>query len=297
MKLMVDSVPAWSTDALFARDIFFGEFNDVNFYVEDEDQENLYLEVLNKLFDKIKINQIFPLGGKANVLVHAADLTSRRHGKAIYIVDKDFDDLLGNKVHKNNVFYLSKYCIENFLIEERALLEIAVEAQPKKKRNKLISELMVGDYISESIKHLDILFRMFFIVQRLDLEMKNCDCAPEVFSVDGKPHKLDMKKIEAYRTDMTNKILGKGLVQSKVEVDELIINAYLPLPDSERDIHISGKFVMAMLMHYIKMKIKCGNISLDSFAFRLAKNSDFENLYGLRDEILAYLNSETTIPC
>lgn len=297
MKPLVDGVPAWSTEALFARDIFFGEFNDVNFYVEDEDQENLYLEILNRLFDKVKIDQIFPLGGKANVLVHAADFSSHRFGKSIYIVDKDFDDLLGDKVQKDNVFYLSKYCIENFLIEERALLEIAVEAQPKKKRDRLLSELMVGDFISESLKNLDILFRMFFIVQRLDLGMGNCDCAPEAFSVNGKPYKIDTKKIEAYRTDMTNKILSKGLVQSEEDVNELIKNAYPPLSDDERDIHISGKFIMAMLMHYIKMKIKCGNISLDSFAYRLAKNSNFENLYALRDDISAYLYSENTIPC
>lgn len=291
MKSMADNIPAWSIEALFARDIFFGEFNDVNFYVEDEDQENLYFEILNKLFDKVKIDQIFPLGGKANVLVHAADLSSRRFGKSVYIVDKDFDDLLGEKVLNDNVFYLSKYCIENFLIEEHALLEIAVEAQPKKKRYKLISELRVGDFISESLESLDILFRMFFIVQRLDLRMKNCDCAPETFSVKGKPHKLDTKKIEAYRTDLTKEILVKGLVQSEDDVNALIINAYPPLPDARRDIHISGKFIMAMLMHYVKVKIKCGNISLDSFAYRLAKNSNFENLYGLRDEILAYLDS------
>jgi hypothetical protein len=59
-----ESIPARSKWGLAARDVFLEQFNDVNFYVEDEKQENFYLEVFRTLFPKIAIAQIFGLGGK-----------------------------------------------------------------------------------------------------------------------------------------------------------------------------------------------------------------------------------------
>src|SRR5688572_10690170 len=127
-----ESIPSRSSAGLAARDIFYEQFNTVHFYVEDEHEENLYLEILTRLFPTVRITQIFPLRGKQNVLAHAQDpVNAPRAGKSVYILDKDFDDLLGHIVKQENIFYLDRYSIENFLCEEDAVVQIALEAQPK----------------------------------------------------------------------------------------------------------------------------------------------------------------------
>lgn len=157
-------IPTWSTEALAARDVFFEPYNDVNFYVEDEEQENLYHLVLRKLFPALRITQIFPLKGKSNVLLHVKDPANLpRACKSIYILDKDFDDLLGTTVNQNNIFYLPKFCIENFFIEENAFIEVAVEAQPRKKRENIQSIINFPIFLQETIGPLSLLFRLFFV--------------------------------------------------------------------------------------------------------------------------------------
>jgi len=285
-------VPSWSDDGLSSRDIFFGVFNDVDFYVEDEEQENLYLEIFGKLFSNLRIDQIFPLGGKINVISHANDEINSRNGRVlIYVVDKDFDDLLGAKVSNKNVFYLSKYCIENFLIEEDSLIEVAVEAQPKKKRAVISEELGFAQFIDEIIADLDLLFRLFFLVQKFDLGLKNCNCSPEYFSIKNKPYKLDREKIFSYKSSVLGALINeRGEFESEEDVFLFLNDVFPPASLGGVDSNISGKFILAMTMHYLKNKMKCGNISLDSLAFRLAKNSNLEGLSMLRNQIQEYLN-------
>lgn len=285
-------IPSWSDDGLSSRDIFFSMFNDVDFYVEDEEQENLYLEIFGKLFSDIRINQIFPLGGKGNVITHANDENNSKNGRTlVYVVDKDFDDLLGSMVSNKNVFYLSKYCIENFLVDESSLIDVAIEAQPKKKREALTGELSFAKFIEGVVTDLDLLFRLFFLVQKFDLGLKNCDYSPEQFSVKDKPYKLDRDKINSYKSSVINAlVIERGLFKSERDVLSYLDSVFSPASSGDFDSNISGKFILAMTMHYLKKKIKCGNISLDSLTFRLAKNSNLAGMSTLRDQIREYLN-------
>jgi hypothetical protein len=63
---------------LAGQDIFYTQFNDVDFYVEDINQENFYFEILKKIFSDIKFGKIFPLGGKQNVISDAKSEISER---------------------------------------------------------------------------------------------------------------------------------------------------------------------------------------------------------------------------
>lgn len=68
MITIEQSIPTKSDAFLKGIDIFYTQFNDVNFYIEDEDQENFYHSILKKLFPEIRLDKIFPLRGKDNVL-------------------------------------------------------------------------------------------------------------------------------------------------------------------------------------------------------------------------------------
>ena len=102
-----ESVPQYSDGYRYAKSAFYSQFNDVDFYVEDAWQENLYLCILGRLFPRLKIENIHPLGGKENVIQHARANTSIR--KSVYLLDKDFDDLLGKLQERTNIFFLLSF--------------------------------------------------------------------------------------------------------------------------------------------------------------------------------------------
>ena len=45
MVTLADSMPTKSDAFLKGIDIFYLQFNDVDFYIEDEEQENFYFEI------------------------------------------------------------------------------------------------------------------------------------------------------------------------------------------------------------------------------------------------------------
>lgn len=162
MAVQQEGISTYSTAALAARDIFYEHFNDVNFYVEDRDQENLYHEIIGRLFPRLKLEQVFSLDGKQNVLAHCTDLQNRsRANRSVYILDKDFDDLLGIMVKRPNLIYLDKYCIENFLLEELAIIQIALEAEPRKHPGQVKRNLDYGNFISAALRCLYACFNYF----------------------------------------------------------------------------------------------------------------------------------------
>ncbi len=282
------SIPHYTPTGLGARDIFFRQFNQVNFYVEDEKQENFYHALLRKLFPKLRITQIFPLGGKTRVLAHAKDPTNAAHAcRSVYILDKDFDDLLGQAVSMENVFYLDRYCIENYVLEARAVLEIAIESKPRSERRELAKRIDFARFISRSRTKLGPLFRLFFAVQKFRLPLPNCDCKPETFCQKRKLAQLDPNKIATYASDVRRELINRGIFASKKEVAGFLKSAFPKT--GPRDANISGSFLLAMTMHYLREKISIGNISLDSLLFRLARHCSSRKLRPLQLNIERYL--------
>ena len=99
-----ESAPQFSDAYRQAESAFFQQFNEVDFYVEDEDQENFYFCILKKLLPEVRFENIFPHKGKARVIKHAVENQLPR--KSIYVVDKDFDDVLGRqhqRVHDKKI--------------------------------------------------------------------------------------------------------------------------------------------------------------------------------------------------
>jgi hypothetical protein len=104
---MSTGFPELTDSFLSGQDIFFGQFNEIEFYVEDTEQEHLYFNVLKKLFPDLKFEKIFPLNGKVNVVNESKLHVSNK--KKVFIVDLDFDHILGTKLNYSNLFYLNKY--------------------------------------------------------------------------------------------------------------------------------------------------------------------------------------------
>jgi hypothetical protein len=274
---VASDLPARSPNGAAALDIFYADFNDVNFYVEDEQQENLYQEIFRKLFHRIRITRIFPLGGKAAVRQHA---TSSSNGGIkrfrAYVLDRDFDYFLGKQLKHPNVFYLDRFCIENHVLEPSAVVELVIENHPKKKRAEVKAALSLDAQLPTLYRSARPLFTLFFCAQRLDLGVKNCSSPPEVFCKPGRLWELDDAAIIRYEAELKAaaraKVLDPPLVEPKSDTR---LSRAARAPDYEL---VSGKFIAATLFHYVKSRYSLGSMTFESFVYRLTKNCDLRSM-------------------
>ena len=286
MSSEADDVPTRSAAGLAALDVFYAEFNEINFYVEDSEQENLYEVLLRGLFPKIRIDRIFPLGGKEAVLQHATSGSDDTlPAFRAYLLDKDFDDFLGGMVAHPNVFYLDRFCIENYLVDESAFVEIAVESQPRKRRKDLASMLDMRDRIRSTLDALRPLFVYFACVQRFSLDLQNVGSAPEMYCDPKRLWEPDPAVVVRYRSAVISEAKRIGVsppLEDPIEDDRM--------EDARTaDDHalVSGKHLVAMMFHYLKSKCSLGSITFDSFLYRLAKNCELSSLDGVAARVAA----------
>jgi hypothetical protein len=284
-----ESIPSESPASLYARSVFFRQFNDVDIYVEDADQENLYFTIFSKLFPALKLGHVFPLGGKQNLLARASD------GKdlariSVYVADKDFDDCFGLIVVRDNVFYLKRYCIENYLLEELALIEFVVSEFPRLSRDDIQRQLNFSSVLKTIIRNLKDLFALFFVVKKYTLEVKSTSFEPQFFCSEEDQGMLDNSKIERYAKDVS-KALRRRAEEAKLhaEIDDCL---ELFNENDNGAPNISGEYILWLLLHVTRRSFNCSSqTTLDGFRYRLAQYAQFESLFWLRDRIAVYIKS------
>lgn len=285
--------PTRSKDGLSALDIFYDDFNDVHFFFEDIDQENLYETILRKIFPKLKIARVFPLGGKCAVLKRLnEEATEDSRPRSVYVVDKDFDDILGTKKQKPMLFYLSRYCIENYFTEPDALLEVVLESAPKLKRKEVSARLDLEAKIVEFMESLRPLFQLFFCVQRFELDLKNSSLPAEKFCFPKRLWQVDPAALTEYQANV--RLAASKTLKAQLLGDPLLHPEVAALTRSDPHEVVSGKHLCALIFHYIKSKYCLGSITFESFLYRVCKNSSLSALHDLASEIR--LNLESSAP-
>ena len=112
------------------RLLFYSYLNDINIIVEDKDKEYEYEIIFKRLLkDRYKIVSLFTAGGKQKVIERFEEFgkVDDNNTKMIYVVDGDFDRIIheAEMIRADNFIYLSTYNIENYFIDEEALIKFA----------------------------------------------------------------------------------------------------------------------------------------------------------------------------
>jgi hypothetical protein len=290
MITIEQSIPTKSDAFLKGIDIFYTQFNDVNFYIEDEDQENFYFSILKKLFPGIRLDKIFPLRGKDNVIEK-----SKRHigdKKKVFIVDKDFDDLLNKKVIQNNLFYLEEYSIENYLLDEKAIKEYIIDEKPKIKKKEIDTNFKFDKTLDECCKTFFELTLLHLLVQYKSLAIQNTSLPPEKFVQLNNVICLKNSEVNKYKLEIENKLKAldrRFTLKSQIQKIKELFSL-----KNAKDIlkHIPGKY----LVKYFKCKIEhlfsLASRNIDSFNIRLAKANDFSKLDFLKISVNNYIGGK-----
>lgn len=284
----------YNIKALQAIPKLFAYRNDVDIFTEDKVADKEFYRTLfkNLLGNKIKINDVTPLGCKENVITaHGNQENTGR--KRFYIIDGDLDLIDGEVLKsRDNLIVLDSYCIENYLIDEGGAVEfiyysLACETKDVVRR-KLNFEKWLS-YNSESLVHLFINFRI----------LKNIGGGPElrhacefIQSKDGQAM-LDREKVwkyfEATRAHIIERMgeLGELNPQKSYDVEfARLISRWPPDENSLLRIVSAKNYLLPLLQfrinHCAKKKALLPTSSIKLF---LADRCGLERLSFLRDKI------------
>lgn len=136
-------------------------YNDVDIFVEDTGNHNMWLLLVRQLLPAgTRIVSVNMLGGR-DAVEEACKIDQSATGRRkLYITDGDFDWLLGKAKKRLKYLYrLRAYSVENILISEYSLIQIGLEYCPTKTEAQLAADLDFPGLVAEMEQN----FRGLFI--------------------------------------------------------------------------------------------------------------------------------------
>ena len=288
MITLEESIPLKNDNYRFGESVFFVQFNEIEFYIEDEEQENFYYCIFKKIFPAISIEKIFPLNGKKNVLDES--LINIGNKKKIYIVDKDFDDILVQQKNRENLFYLERYSIENYLVDEDSFVEYIIGENPKKTRNNVRVDLKFDDLLSNICSLLKELICLYILIQQKSLGVKNIKHKyHRFFQFSAGVFSLNASEFNSYKNEIELKLLGTDRrIKLNSQTKKIMKRINFDEPNVSLT-HMPGKYLLGMLKQQTEYKFKLSTRSHDSFCYHIADKCTFESLDTLKKDINDYI--------
>lgn len=282
-------------NAKYSKHLFLEEWNDIIFFIEDKDQstKKVYKELLSNTFSDVTISNVFPLGGRIEVVNQCKKShIEKKKEKAIYIIDGDLYILAGENTEifsgldeLNNLFVLPRYCIENYLIEESAVLEILDEEDCIKELDILSDELSYAEWVANNNE----LFKQLYLNYAIACK---CKCGVPTISysinrlVSSDLGELDSQKVQNRINEVKVSILG---VLDEDMYEEMSVDILSKFDDDDFiKRYVSGKdHLLPLLLTRMRKitKLRCTN---DTYKVRLAKKSkpdDFQAIVDLYEEL------------
>lgn len=270
--------------------VFFRYKNTVDVFVEDNNDDEFYKVIVNRVFEKTghKINKLISLNGKGNVLAACKVDQEKRDVKRVYIVDGDLDILNEtNETNLKHLFVLNKYCIENFLIQEDPLIDIIHDniLLDKGKIKKILSfdnwlQGISNDLI-ELFIHYALCKRFVPTVSTISLGIGNICCQKQKVTVLDSPKCSE--RIENLKIQLLKNI-------SEEEYNSHVYELRQKWPASVENVLtlVSAKDYLLPLTEFRIQKFKSiKNFSLrrESLRIRLAKLIDISELEQIKTKI------------
>lgn len=280
--------PELTNSFLSGQDLFYQQFNNVNFYVEDTEQENLYYQILKKLFPNMNFDKIFPLNGKDNVQNAARENITCKD--KVYIIDLDFDDILGKKLYLKNLFYLEKYSIENYLCNKESVWELIREKNPKLKDSDINAIVDFNILKSQWKPAFEKLNALFLIINKYSLpdSYYGIECNRD-YLIENDELSLKGSFISTYYKSVENSFIN---THSSLDFRTAFRDSICNFNSLEKIIVATpGKYILNLLKHQLRKQKLIDECELESFTYKLSKASSFESLFPIRDKIVVFINS------
>ena len=278
----------FSTETRQAATVFTEYRNSIDIYTEDCDKDKeFYKKLLKKLLEDtdITINDVYPLGCRRTVIKCCQnDMDS--HRKKLYIVDGDIYLQYREKENISHLYVLDAYCIENYVICEDAVCNVAYKFHAQDSYDSVKNILNVPQALNDIAEPLINLF-FYYSIQ---MECYGQFCLINIDSyIDKSIKQIDNSKIEKRITEIKKGLIDYGVSEENIE--ELLNNRKAQFPYNVETLLkiVSGKdFVIPFLKYHIDRKLRCGlRLPKETWKFNLVDKCDINRLDPLKQAILS----------
>jgi hypothetical protein len=247
---------SWSTKGKHAKALFYSNFNDIDIYVEDTaiGVKKLYKEIYTRVFaGTCRIETVFPLGDKPTVIQECVKNQNEGGRPRIYIVDGDLDLLTDSNPKELKRFYvLKRYSIENYLVDETAIIEILDEEDIEKCADDIKLDLDFSQWEKENEELLFELFVIYAIAKKIRPDLPTISYKVENL-VSSNQGLVDREKITK-RIELVIKELLYYLSEDELKEQKQIIHDRVNLSGRKKLHFVSGKDFLFPLI-FVKMKL------------------------------------------
>jgi hypothetical protein len=278
----------YSSRAFKAIAFLFQPYNDIDVYVEDETCLGMYELLITRILDnQAKVQRVFQLGGRENVIADCKLNQTTTNRRRLYIIDGDFNAALKKRstLKLKYLYQLKVYCSENLVFTRKAIVEVAFESLTNVASRDV--EKVIGlSVFYEELRKLIALFAVYIAAHVLDNSIQttkfNVDQLIErksglVSLSDAKlAARIDSIKTKLYK-DFPKKQVNEEIRKSKAILTRDSISA-LKL--------ISGKtYLLPLLYHYLRAKAGYSG-TLNQLKVRLARYCELDVDKSLRSVVL-----------
>jgi hypothetical protein len=163
-------------------------YNDIDIYVEDTKNPNMWLSIIRALVPRrTRLKSVSPLPGRAAVLEACRRDQGTSARRRLYIIDGDFDFLLGkSKPKMKNLYRIRAYCIENLLIHEELVVQIGLMFRNEWSVAKIQREFDFNNWIYYNIAPLKYLFIVYAASHKLAPALETVGYSVQNLLIDGR---------------------------------------------------------------------------------------------------------------
>lgn len=267
---------AYSPSAEATRAFLLRNYNDIDIFVEDAACQNMYVRLFGRIFgNRIRLEQVYPLHGRVNVLDKCKSDQAPRPRPRLYLIDGDLDLILGRRVPKlRHLHRLGVYCAENLLICEHAAVMLATESQTCTSVADMRTALDLQHFLDSATQKLLPLFVMYGIVQKLGLGVETVNYSVHrLLDRPNDPASLSTNLIRS-RILFLGRLARAHVKLEKYRKTRNAIFKRINKSTLVRRHYISGKTYLLPLLHMRLKSVASFNDTIDHTKVRLAQHSD-----------------------
>ncbi len=276
---------------------FFKYRNDIDIYTEDNavDKE-FYRTIFSRLLDgKMVINDITPLGPKTAVIKEFERMKNDYSRKRLYIVDGDLESINNTNCPNEKGFYvLPAYCIENFIIDEIAGVELVYFNRGSIDREIIKNDVDFENWLNSFSSSLISLFINLALLRKIGGGPIIKNAQSFIINQNGNAV-VDHLKVNDYVQELKEEILiqlencGEANPKQRYDFEIAAYNAKWYVCNENLLTIVSGKnYLLPLYNLHLRRCSGMGNALFPTKSYKLflANHCNLDRLTGLRDAIL-----------
>lgn len=282
-----------SEQAQINTQVFFLGQIDLTVYVEDKDESGVYAKfyelLLERIFNDLRIRIVYQGGREQVIKAHQLYLL-KPIGSALFVVDGDYHILhSADKHHPKGLFQLKKYCIENYLIQEIAIVEVLYRNNSILSREKISEQLDFKSWmmnVCNGTMELAILYAICDVKKPTGVKTSKRDISEYKPNNDGEIDNIAVTKI----IESINKTLESKYYS--IEINELRITIEAAIQEmnyNPTDV-LSGKsLILPLIFNRCCNRVSNTCTEMDVFSQQLIERCDLSGLYSMKDAVYSIM--------